>query len=602
MSKPHPRKPKSYLLAGVAVLAGLAVSGARAEQAAAPKTAYKPVTDERLISPEPENWLSYRGNYAGWGYSPLEQINAENVKRLVPAWTLSTGVMDGHQSPPIVNNGVMFITTPQAQVLAVDARDGSVIWRYQKELPPELFQLHPTNRGVGLYGDKVYFASTDACVTALDAATGKVAWSKCVAKWKEGYYITLSPLVAKGKIMVGVSGGEFGIRGFIVGLDSESGEEKWKTYTVAGPEDPGFASWKGEAWKTGGAPIWIQGNYDPTNETAYWGTGNGGPWMPDTRPGDNLYSTSTVAIDVNTGKIKGHHQYHYNDAWDWDEVSAPLLIDVTKDGRKIPALVHAGRNGYLWTLERTKDGPIKFVDAKPFVYQDAFKSIDPKTGRPTYNEDKVPNTGKKAEFCPSLWGGKDWPPEAYNPKTGLLYIPANDNLCADIAGVAVKNRKPGELYIGVPVEEILSSLHFAKTVDVSKPVNIGQLQAWDMNTGKKVWQHDFMDSATWGPVLTTGSGLVFTGGTSDRKFRAFDGKTGKVVWETRLNSGVIGVPSSYSVDGVQYVAVQAGWGVDADRMLGGINSHLPEERRVRLAPQGGVVWVFKVMNQEAAAK
>lgn len=597
MSNQVGRKTGRTMLAALLGATALTCGALGAARAGDAVQDYKPVSDERLANPEPENWLQYRGNYAGWGYSPLDKITPENVGRLVPAWTLSTGVMDGHQSPPIVNDGVMFISTPQAQVLAVDGRDGTVLWRYQKDLPPELFQLHPTNRGVGLYGDKVYVATTDACVVALEAKTGKVAWTKCVAKWKDGYYMTLSPLVAKGKVVVGVSGGEFGIRGFITALDAETGDEKWKTFTVAGPDDPGFKTWKGDAWKTGGAPVWIQGTYDPKAELAYFGTGNGGPWMPDTRPGDNLYSTSALALDINTGAIKGYHQYHYNDAWDWDEVSAPVLIDITRNGKKIPAAIHAGRDGYLWTLERTKDGPINFVDAKPFVEQDVFSGLDPKTGRPTYHMDKVPNTGKKVSFCPSLWGGKDWPPEAYNPGTGLFYIPANTNLCADIQGVAVKNRKPGELYIGVPVEEILSSLRFKDGLDVSKPVRIGQLQAWDPNTGKQVWTHDFMDSATWGPVLTTGSGLVFAGGTSDRKFRAFDGKTGKVLWEMRLNSGTIGVPSSFAVDGVQYVAVQSGWGVDADRMLGGINSHLPEERRVRMAPQGGVVWVFKVMDQ-----
>ena len=561
---------------------------------------YKPVTDQRLQNPEPQNWLQYRGNYAGWGYSPLKQITPQNVKQLVPAWTMSTGVLDGHQSPPIVNDGVMFVTTPQAQLFALKAATGEVLWKYQRELPPELLQLHPTNRGVGLYGDKVYMANTDACVVALEAKTGKLAWEKCPGDWKDGYYMTLSPLVAKGKVVVGVSGGEFGVRGFIAALDAETGQEAWKTYTVAGPGDPGFSSWKGDAWKTGGAPVWIQGTYDAKTETAYFGTGNGGPWMPDTRPGDNLYSTSAVALDVNTGKIKGHHQYHYNDAWDWDEVSAPVLIDIKKDGKTVPAMMHAGRNGYLWTLERTAEGPIKFMDAKPFVKQDVFTAIDPKIGRPTYDPAKTPSTGKKASFCPSLWGGKDWPPEAYNPVTGLFYIPANDNLCADIAGVAVKARKPGELYIGVPVEEILSSLRFRDDLDVAKPIDIGRIQAWDPNTGKKVWEHPFMDTAMWGPLLTTGSGLVFAGGTSDRKFRAVDAKTGEVLWETRLNSGVTGVPSTFEVDGVQYVAVQAGWGVDADRMLGGINKHLPEERRMVLAPQGGVVWVFKVSEQQAA--
>jgi alcohol dehydrogenase (cytochrome c) len=459
--------------------------------------------------------------------------------------------------------------------------------------------LHPTNRGVGLYDDKVYMTSTDACVTALSAATGKVAWDHCVAPWKDGYYITLSPMVQKDKVLVGVSGGEFGIRGFIMALDAQTGKELWKTYTVAGPDDPQGNSWKGDSWKTGGGPVWVQGSYDPKTNLVYFGTGNGGPWSPDVRPGDNLYTTSAIALDLDTGKIKGWHQYHYNDAWDWDEVSTPILIDVAREGRTFPAAVHAGRDGYLWILERKSDGALNFVDGKPFVYQNVFKSIDPKTGRPTYDETKVPHLNVKSSFCPGLWGGKDWPPEAYNPDTKLLYVPANENLCATITDVPVGERKPGELYVGVPIEGILNSLEFREGVDVSKPVNIGQLQAWDLNTGKKVWSHDFQDSALWGPVLTTGGGLVFAGGTSDRMFRAFDAKTGDVLWQTKLNTGVIGVPVSYQVDGVQYIAVQAGWGVDADRMLGGINKLLPEDRQVKVAPQGGVVWVFKVSDQLA---
>ena len=561
---------------------------------------YKPVTDKRLANPEPENWLQYRGNNQGWGYSPLKEITPQNVRRLVPAWTLSTGVTDGHQAPPIVNNGVMFVTTPQAQLFAIDAKNGNVLWKYQRELPAELVQLHPTNRGVGLYEDKVIMTSTDACVTALDALTGKVEWDHCVAPWKEGYYITLSPTVLKGKVVVGVSGGEFGIRGFIAALDVKTGKEIWKTYTVAGPEDPNGNSWKGDSWKVGGGPVWIQGTYDPKTNLLYFGTGNGGPWSPDVRPGDNLYTTSAIALDLETGKIKGWHQYHYNDAWDWDEVSAPILIDVERGGRTIPAAVHAGRNGYLWILERKPDGALGFVDAKPFVYQNVFKSIDPKTGRPVYDETKVPHLNVKSSFCPGLWGGKDWPPEAYNPDTKLLYVPANDNLCATITDVPVGERKPGELYIGVPIEGILNSLEIRPGVDTSKPINIGQLQAWDLSTGKKVWAHDFQDSALWGPVLTTAGGLVFAGGTSDRMFRAFDAKTGEVLWEVKLNTGVIGVPVSYAVDGTQYVAVQAGWGVDADRMLGGINKQLPDDRQVKIAPQGGVVWVFKVSDALAA--
>jgi alcohol dehydrogenase (cytochrome c) len=558
---------------------------------------YAPVTDERLANPEPENWLQYRGNYQGWGFSPLDQVTTANVKELVPVWTLSTGVGEGHQAPPIVNNGVMFVSTPQNQVIAVDAKSGDVLWRYQRELPEDLFQLHPTNRGVGLYGDKVYLATVDACVVALQAASGEVAWEKCVADWQDGYYMTLSPLVARGKVAVGVSGGEYGIRGFITALDAGTGEEAWKTYTVPGPGEPGHDTWKGDSWQTGGAPVWIQGTYDPGTNLAYFGTGNGGPWMPDTRPGDNLYATSVVAVDMDSGAIKGHHQYHWNDAWDWDEVSAPILFDLERDSGTIPAAVHAGRNGYLWLLERTKEGPIQFVDAQPYVRQNVFTGIDPESGRPDYDPARTPGTGKDITFCPGLWGGKDWPPEAYNPETGLLYIPANDNLCSQLRGVEIAEREPGELYIGVPVEEVLSSLRLHESVDPKQPVEIGQLQAWDMKSGKKVWGQGFQDMALWGPLLTTAGDLVFAGGTSDRMFRAFDARSGENLWEMKLNSGVTGVPSSYMIDGVQYVAVQAGWGVDADRMLNGLASLLPDRVSADTAPQGGVVWVFALRDR-----
>ena len=559
---------------------------------------YSPVTQERLEKPEPGNWLMARQNYAGWGYSPLDQIDDSNVKDLVPVWSLSTGIAESHQSPAIVNDGIMFVSTPQNRVIAIKADTGDVLWRYERDLPPDMQQLHPTNRGVALYGDKVYMATMDACVVALDAKTGKVAWDECVADWMDGYYMTIAPLAAKGKVLVGVSGGELGIRGFVAALDAETGEEAWKTYTIPGPGEKGHETWKGDAWETGGGPVWMQGNYDPKTNLAYFGTGNGGPWMPDARPGDNLYTTSAIALDVDTGEIKGHHQYQWNDAWDWDEVSAPVLFDIERDGKTIPVAVHAGRNGYLWTLERTPEGPIEFVDAKPFVHQDVFASIDSETGRPTYNEDKIPATNKTATFCPSLWGGKDWPQEAYNPNTGLFYIPANDNLCAEISGVPVGDYEPGELYIGVPIEDIFSSMRPREGIDTSKPFPIGELQAWDLSKGEKVWSHKFDDQALWGPVLTTAGNLVLVGGTRDRMFRAFDATNGELLWQTRLNSGVQGVPTSFEIDGTQYVAVMTGWGVDAERQANGLDGMLS----ARIAPQSspaqdGTVWVFALQDK-----
>lgn len=548
---------------------------------------YSPVTDERLRNPEPANWLQYRGNYSGWGYSPLAKIHDKNVAKLSLAWSFATGQTEGHQAPPIVNNGYMFVSTPGAQVIALDAKTGQELWRYKKELPAELLQLHPTNRGVALYGDKVYVATVDAHLIALDAKTGKVVWSKAVGDWKALQYMTLAPLAAKGKIMVGSSGGETGVRGFVAAFDAESGAEAWRTYTTAAPGEPGGDTWPGESYKNGGGSIWITGTYDPATNLAFWGTGNPAPWPTEGRKGDNLYTTSTIALDVDTGAIKGHHQYTPNDAWDWDEVSAPLLIDTEIKGRQVKAAVHAARNGYLWTLERTA-GKINFIDAQPYVYNDVFTSIDPKTGRPSYNEARRPGMGKAVKFCPSLWGGKDWPPEAWNPKTGLFYIPANNNLCAELPAAEETKYKKGDLYIGYPIEGVLGSLRWRG--DAGAPKTIGEIQAWSLKTGKQVWVHKF-PVPTWGPLLTTAGNLLFTGGTNDRKFRAFNASNGKLLWEASTPSGVTGVPTSFEVDGEQYVAVQSGFGVDAQRMQSGLDSLLGKAAAV---PQGGTVMVYKL--------
>lgn len=537
---------------------------------------YETVTEERLETPETANWLSYRGNYAGWGYSGLDQIDVSNVGDLAPVWSFSTGVGSGHEAPPIVNDGMMFVTTPQNQLLALDAASGDLVWLYRHELPEDLVAFHNTNRGVALFGDRVYMATLDARVLAFDAVTGELAWDTSVADNSRGYYMTLAPLAARGKVMVGVSGGELGIRGFVVALDAATGSEVWRTHTIPAPGEPGNDTWPGDSWQTGGAAVWLTGHYDPELGLTYWGTGNPGPWIGDQRPGDNLYTNSVLALDVDTGEIRGYHQYHWNGSWDWDEVSTPLLVDVEREGRTIPALVHPGRNGYLWILERRPNG-IGFVDAEPFVYQDVFTSIDPETGRPTYDETRKPGTERRAEFCPSLWGGKDWPPAAYNPGTRLLYIPANNNHCGAITGqepVYV----PGRAFTGASSEMMV----------LEGAEHIGELQAWDLDRGERVWTQEF-ESHNWGPVLTTAGELVFAGGTHDRYFRAFHARTGELLWQHRTNSGVIGVPVTFAVDGVQYVAVQSGWGVDAASMTRRIDA---DRGTSTFVPEGGVIWVF----------
>src|SRR6516164_8074274 len=267
---------------------------------------YKSVTPDRLKQPEDGHWLMYRRTYDGWGYSPLPQITAENVGKLKPVWTLATGQIEGHQAPPIVNNGVMFVATPGNQILAIDAKAGNLLWRFKRPIPEDMLLLHPTSRGVGLLGDKVYFAAADTVLVALDAKTGKELWNAKVEDYTHGYYMSLAPLVADGKVMVGCSGGELGVRGFVAAFDAETGKPLWKTYTVPGPGEPGSETWpNGDQWKTGGGSVWITGNYDPDTKLTYWGTGNGGPWMGDQRPGDSLFTASTIAVDVNNGNIKG---------------------------------------------------------------------------------------------------------------------------------------------------------------------------------------------------------------------------------------------------------------------------------------------------------
>ena len=560
------------------IAAGLILPLTQLPAAQSPRR-YTPVTAERLRRPEDSNWLMVRRTYDGWGYSPLDQITPANVGRLRPVWSFSTGATNGHEAPPIVNDGTMFIATPGNQVIAIDAVSGTQLWRYQRPLPEDVVALHRTSRGVALYGDKVFLAAGEATLVALDARTGREVWTAPVDDNKRGYYMSLAPLAVDGLVVVGASGGEVGIRGFVAAFDAESGQQKWKSYTVPAPGEPGSETWpKGDHWQTGGASVWVTGAYDPETKLTFWGTGNGGPWMGDQRPGDNLYTSSTVAFDVTTGAIKGHFQYQPNESWDWDEVSPPILVDYKRGDRTIKGLIDVARDGYLWFLERT-NGPIKFVEGTPYVRQNVFRSLDPRTGRPDVDPARQPGTGKQAEFCPSHWGGKNWPPIAFSPKTRMIYIPANENLCTTMIGRPV-TFAAGRGYTGAT-----NTMAIVPGSD-----HIGEVQAWSVDTGKRAWTHAFPNSINWGPMLATGGGLVFSGGTSDRLFRAFDAATGKVLWEFPTSSGIIAPASSFSVGGKQYIAVQSGWGIDARAMQSRLARLAPE--RFADVPEGGVVWVF----------
>ena len=436
-----------------------------------------------------------RRTYDGWGYSPLGQITTANVRRLRPVWVFSTAEARVHQAAPLVNNGVMFVTSPNNQVIAIDAESGNLLWRYRRPRTPTMAVPHETNRGVALYGDRVYYAAGEAVLVALDAKTGREVWTAQVADNSSGYYTTLAPLVAGGVVMLGTSGGEFGVRGFVAAFDLETGKERWRTYTVPAPGEPGSETWpKGDEWKTGGAPVWVTGNYDPETNLAYWGTGNGGPTIGD--------------------------------------------------------------------------------------HQDVFKSLDPVTGRPDVDLDRKPATGKRADFCPGVHGGKTWPPAAFSPKTRLLYTPANNNLCGSNTGVDVRYT-PGRPYVGVG-----GSRPFLRP----GADHVGEVQAWNVDTGQKAWTHVYPKSPNWGGMLVTGGGVLFSGGTSDRKFHAFDASTGKLLWEFPTNSGILAPPTTFSVDGKQYVAVESGWGGDSRGMQATLNRLFPGEYPE--VPEGGAVWVF----------
>ncbi len=571
----------SYLRVLSALCAALFITQA----VAAESTAYPTVTDDRLVHPDPGDWLMYRRTYDGSGFSPLKEITPSNVHKLSLAWSLSTDLVEAHETTPIVNHGRMFITTPGNNIIALDAKTGTQLWRYVRKYPDGLFQLHPTNRGVALYGDRVYMATTDCALVALDAASGKEVWTVPIDDYKTGCYSTLAPLAVRGKIILGYSGGEFGVRGSVSAFDALTGKRIWQTYTVPAPDQPGGQTWTGDTYKRGGGSTWITGVFDPASNTTYWGTGNPAPWVADNRPGDNLFTDSTIALDVDTGEIKSYHQYTPHDSWDWDEVSAPLLIDTEVDGRFVKTATHAGRNGYLWILDRDHD-QLKFLHAFPFSNNNVFKSIDSKTGRPVVDETKRPGAKQSGEFCPSIGGGKDWPPEAWSPQTKLLYVPANNNICGFLPKGEVPKPDSRGFYVGYEAESIFGSVRTGPgALD-----HLGELQAWDLNTGRRVWQHNFK-TIFWTPLLVTGGDIVFAGGTPDRLFRAFDARTGDELWRFPAPSGVIGVPTPFEVDGEQYIAVTSGWGLDAQGVQNGIDKILGTNTVV---PKGGTILVFKL--------
>ena len=536
----------------------------------------------------------------GQRFSPLTAVNTDSVKNLVPAWSMSFGgeKQRGQESQPVIANGKMFVTASYSRLFAVDAKSGKKLWKYEHRLPDGIMPCCDViNRGAALYGNLVIFATLDAQLVALNQDTGKVVWKEKLGDYQAGYSASAAPIVANGKLITGISGGEFGAVGRIDARDPMTGKLIWTRPTVEGhmgyivkdgkEVENGIsgttnATWTGDLWKTGGAATWNGATYDPETNLIFAGTGNPAPWNSHLRPGDNLFSSSTVAINADTGKIAWHFQNTPHDGWDFDGVNEFISFDFKdpKTGKIIKAGAKADRNGFFFVNDRTNG---KLLGAYPFVNKITWATgYNLETGRPNYIEAGRPGDpskaadGKKGNVvfsAPSFLGGKNQQQMAYSPQTGLFYVPANE-WAMDIWNEPVSYKK-GAAYLGAGF-----------TIKALNDDYIGSLRAIDPATGKIVWENKNY-APLWGGVLTTAGGLAFYG-TPEGLLKALDAKTGKELWSFQVGTGIVAPPVTWEQDGEQYVGVVAGWG-GAVPLWGG-----DVAKRVNFLEQGGSVWVFKL--------
>ncbi|PAY04627.1 alcohol dehydrogenase (cytochrome c) [Bradyrhizobium macuxiense] len=533
-------------------------------------------TNEQLVkgATDTSNVLNYGMGYNLQRFSTLNQINKDTVKNLVPVWNYSLNDDRSEESQPLVYQGVLYVTTHNATI-AIDAKTGKQIWKTKVEYPaetPRIVCCGIINRGAALYDGKLFRTTLDANVIALDAKTGKELWREKAADIKEGYSMTVAPLVADGVVITGISGAEFGTRGFIDGWDPATGKKLWRTYSIPTPDEPGGDTWKGDTWKLGGGSTWITGSYDAELNTVYWGIGNPGPFNSAVRPGDNLYTCSVLALDPKTGKIKWHYQFSPNNPFDYDSVAEMVLADMNVEGKPTKVLMDANRNGFFYVLDRTNG---KLLAANPYVNVNWATGVDLKTGRPIETDvAKDARDGKKVTVYPSILGGKNWEPMSFNPQTGLAY--ANTLAFGGKYKAEPVTFKQGEWYLGM---------------DLTDPWEWGtgprgHLKAIDPMTGKAKWEAP-SDIPRFSGVLSTAGGVVFSGQLTG-EFEAFDADNGKKLWQFQTGSGIEGQPVTWQQDGVQYVAVTSGYG--------GVYSLFSGDERLAKVPPGGSVWVFAVKN------
>ena len=483
-----------------------------------------------------DRWVTYGRNYGAWRYMPDDQINRETVANLRPVWIKQTGVTGGaFEVTALVNDGRMYLTTANSHLIVVDPLTGTELWRYDHEFENVDLCCGPHNRGVALYEDKVFWGTLDAHLLAFDAASGIQLWDAEVGDHRESFSVTGAPLVVKDMVLIGVGGGEFGIRGYIDAYDVNTGELRWRFFTTAGPDDPNNATWEGDSWQTGGGPTWVTGTYDSELNLVFWGTGN--PW-PDlnnaVRRGDNLYTNSVVALNADDGELVWYHQTSPRDEFDHDSTSEPMIIDEVFEGELRKMIVHVSRNGHVYAMDR---------ETGDFLWAGEYTRVNwalrDESGKPVLKEELY-NPASTVVF-PGIFGGKNWPPASYSPDTHMLYIPTTE------WGTTFIRRegegRSGTMYLGgIPRFE---------------PSGTGYLVAFNMLTGEIEWQEETPGNFNWAGTLTTGGGLVFSG-AADGYLRAYNDETGEVLWEFQTGSGLYAPPTSFTIDGEQYIGIASG--------------------------------------------
>ena len=501
-----------------------------------------PVTSERLLkaSEEPENWLMYSGQYNSQRYSRLTEIDKSNVNQLEVKWVKQLETLADVETTPLVVDGVMYLTQSPSNVIALDASTGSQFWTYEHTLPEKLsLCCGRQNRGVAILGETLFLGTLDAKLIALDAKTGAVQWEAQSADPATGYSKTAAPLVIGDKVISGIAGGEYGIRGFLDAYDAKTGELAWRFYTIPGEGEPHNDTWEDDSWKTGGAPTWITGAYDPDLNLVYWGTGNPGPdWNGEAREGDNLYSDSVVALDADTGELKWYFQFTPHDVHDWDATQIPILIDIEFDGRPRKLMLFPNRNAFFYVLDRVTG---EFLRGTAFAKQTWAERID-ENGRPIRIPGMLPNEEGVLVY-PSVNGAANWWSNTYSPRTELLYVVTYDG--ADTFFIGEDEYVPGEMFVGGAPERYVPQETYASMIRALEP-----------RTGDTRWEFPLQPKTQSG-LLSTASDLVF-GGSVDGYFYALDAVNGTELWRINVGGNVKAAPISYMVGTVQYVTVAAG--------------------------------------------